>query len=429
MIVASPLRASASEDSNAQWGRLLSVVANLTWAEEHCSGRASDSLRELRLYLRKSLPEELREAAIRNKADTRALVPEGVDDKTAVDGLCLSVASLFGPAGRSMPGLWQPTTSPGSTQRRPPSLVLSSYGEFPKVLAELDVISTVCDGFMTSLAQDFTSIFKKGAGEAAFRNLAEQDGPHLLNGSPTGECRRLSQEYGRQTTEWPQLWVSRARSQQLAHSDPEPPPAALPKSQPGDLHTNPYAQFVTGGNSRFVRLRLPKGVELDFPRGWVLLGAELLGVIDTAREALLDLTNTAPDPDLNGRITLLAANSRPASTYAAIRINSTKPLLTATELMSTLKSDATVSAIKNAIAQQDNELLKFHRVYATSIAGFPALAIEYERSGMRGPVHVQINRVVTPTQELSVILSHRESEAQVWKTILERMRKSIVVSE
>lgn len=428
-IVASPLCASASEDGHPQWGQLLNVVAKLTWAEEHCRGRASESLRELRLHLRKSLPEELEESAIRNKADTRALVPEGLDDKTAVDGLCLSVTSLFGPAGRSMRGLWQPTTSPGSTQRQPPSLVLSSYGEFPKVLAELDALSTVCDGFMTSLAQDFTSIFKKGAGETAFRTLAEQDGPHFLHSSPTGACRRIAQEYGEQTTEWPPLWVPRARSEQRAESVREPSPASSPKSKPADLDQNPYAQFLTGGNSRFVTLRLPKGVELDLPRGWALLGAELLGVIDTASEAALDLTGIDPRPDLDGRITLLAANSTPASTYAAIRINSSKPLLTASELMSLLKSDAAITAIKAAIAQQDKELLEFHRVYATSISGFPALTMEYRRSGMRGPVHVQINRVVTASQELSVIISHRESEAQVWKPILERVRRSLVLSE
>lgn len=428
-ILASPIRASASEEGNAQWGRLLNDVAKLTWAEEHCSGRASDSLRKLRLHLRESLPADLEEVAIRNKADTRASVPEGLEDKTAVEGMCLAVTSLFGPSGNSMPGLWLPNTSPGSKPRRPPSLVLSSFGEFPQVLAELDALSAVCDGFMTNLASDFTSIFKKAAGEAAFRNLAEQDGPQWLNSVSTGACRRISQDYGEQTTTWPQLWVPRARSQRLAADGPAPPLAALPKSQPSDLDQNPYAQFVTDGDSRFLRLRLPKGVELDLPRGWALVGDELLEVIDTASEAALDLTGEDPQPDRNGRITLLAANSTPASTYAAIRINSTKPLLTASELMSVLGSDATLRAIKAAVSQQENDLLEFRRVYATSISGFRALTIEYQRSGMRGPVHVQINRIVTATQELSVILSYRESEAQLWKPIMERIRRSLAISE
>jgi len=97
--------------------------------------------------------------------------------------------------------------------------------------------------------------------------------------------------------------------------------------------------------------------------------------------------------------------------------------------MSVLGSDATLRAIKAAVSQQENDLLEFRRVYATSISGFRALTIEYQRSGMRGPVHVQINRIVTATQELSVILSYRESEAQLWKPIMERIRRSLAISE
>ncbi len=88
---------------------------------------------------------------------------------------------------------------------------------------------------------------------------------------------------------------------------------------PGPQSSATQSVLTTEAISNFVLFKLPLGVEVQIPRGWWLLGSDLLKIIETSAEAGLDVSGVGiPDGQ---KVTLIAANSMPRSTYAAIRIN------------------------------------------------------------------------------------------------------------
>ena len=183
--------------------------------------------------------------------------------------------------------------------------------------------------------------------------------------------------------------------------------------------------------SNFVTFKLPRGVELEMPKGWRLLGSEHQQVIATAVEAASDLSGI---PLTENKSTLIAANSMPATTYAAIRINSVAPA-SMTPAVLTQATPAFVAEIgrefeaimHKSLGVQGLQLLEFLGVRVDKLSGHPALVFEYRRSGPNGPVLVQLTRVVTKQQEVEINLSYREHEVAIWKPVIAKVRQSIVL--
>lgn len=96
--------------------------------------------------------------------------------------------------------------------------------------------------------------------------------------------------------------------------------------------------FEAAADSNFVLIELPRGVELQIPKGWWLLGADYNRAIQTSIEAAMDLSGIGlPDGQESN---LIAANSMPTSTYAAVRVDSTiPPSVSPTELSSITATD------------------------------------------------------------------------------------------
>jgi hypothetical protein len=188
-------------------------------------------------------------------------------------------------------------------------------------------------------------------------------------------------------------------------------------------------------NSNFIRLKLPRAVELDLPKGWWSLGSEELKLIATSLEAAMDLSGTAVPRD-EKKITLIAANSMPKTTYAAIRINSvTPPSVTRDEYKAITRGDLaqmqqqTRQILAQMMQLQGNALIEGSlKVRLEEFADFPAFVTEYRRTGPQGPVSVQLMQVFRPTDEITINLSYRESETVIWKTVIEKVRRSIVLS-
>lgn len=74
-------------------------------------------------------------------------------------------------------------------------------------------------------------------------------------------------------------------------------------------------------SANFVPIKLPRGIELQIPKGWWLLGADYNRAMQTSAEAAMDLSGIGL-PEGN-ETNLIAANSTPRSTYAAVRVDST----------------------------------------------------------------------------------------------------------
>jgi len=189
---------------------------------------------------------------------------------------------------------------------------------------------------------------------------------------------------------------------------------------------------VTEQPSNFSSFKLPRGVEVQIPKGWWILGSEHLRIIATTVEAAMDLSSVGlPEGQ---KVTLIAANSMPRSTYAAIRINSTTPpSMTRTDVMSVTTAEiaAARAELRQNLAKllqiQGNQLLEVLGVRVETIGGYPAMVTEYRRTGPEGAVWAQINQVFTEQQEIGINLSYRESEAMLWKPVVAKMRQSIVV--
>jgi len=184
--------------------------------------------------------------------------------------------------------------------------------------------------------------------------------------------------------------------------------------------------------SNFVAVKLPRGVELQLPKGWWLLTAQHNQLIDMSAEAAMDLSGirAAEGTEVN----LIAANSMPRTTYAAVRVDSTTPVSGSPSEISNLTS-ADIRAVQaemqsnlqKILPQQGNQLLAFFGVRRVTISEYPALITVYRRSGPKGPVMVSIVQIFTPSQDLRINLSYRESEQAIWKPVIGKVYQSIII--
>lgn len=190
-------------------------------------------------------------------------------------------------------------------------------------------------------------------------------------------------------------------------------------------------------SSNFVQVDLPRGVSIVLPKGWRYLDETMNRLIETSLEAVIDVSGIdigeARDDD---EAVLVAANSTPASTYAAVRVTSVRPptisLTEAKEVtnrdLAALKSEM-IEPLQKMMAAQGNELLEYFGYRKDRIGGHEAFVLEYRRTGPNGPVMVQVNQIAAPSQTITVNLSYRESETALWKPILAKVRGSITITQ
>lgn len=189
-----------------------------------------------------------------------------------------------------------------------------------------------------------------------------------------------------------------------------------------------YAQ----SSSNFPTVTLPRGIEVQIPKGWWLLSADHDQAIQTSVEAAMDLSDIGLSEGQESN--LIAANSMPRSTYAAIRVDSTiPPSIVPSEFPSITVND--IRELQTAMRQnlqkllplQGNQLIEFLGSRIDNISTHPAIVTEYRRTGPKGPVFVQINQIFTTSQEIRINLSYRESEMALWKPVLGKIRRSLVI--
>jgi len=191
---------------------------------------------------------------------------------------------------------------------------------------------------------------------------------------------------------------------------------------------------AASAESNFASVKLPRGVQLQIPKGWWLMGKDHNRLIHTSVEAALDVSGIGlPDGQ---ETNLIAANSMPRTTYAVVRVDSTiPPSVSPREIQAATATDLKDignelrGGLEKMLPLQNNQLLQFYGVRKDSISGHPALVIEYRRSGPKGPVIVQINLIFTNSQEVNINLSYRESEAALWKPVVAKIRQSITLTK
>lgn len=189
---------------------------------------------------------------------------------------------------------------------------------------------------------------------------------------------------------------------------------------------------VADSNSNFAHIKLPRGIELQIPKDWRLLGDDHNRIIQILVEADMDLSGIGlPDGQ---KTNLIALNSMPRSTYASVRVDSTiPPSVSPSELA--LVTTADIREMQNVMRQNiekklsllGGQLIEYFGFRIEKISGHPSIVTEYRRTGLKGPVFVQINQIFTSNQEIIINLSYRESEVVLWKDVIGKIRQSIVI--
>jgi hypothetical protein len=194
-----------------------------------------------------------------------------------------------------------------------------------------------------------------------------------------------------------------------------------------------FAPFATS-TENYVHLKLPRGVSIQVPAGWRALSTEHQDLIKLSVESAMELTGN--DGTLDEELNLIAANASATSTYAAVRVDSIIPRSIAPKdlsratpaFLSDLEGEMQ-SEIRKLLPLQGNELIGSLSLTRELYSGYPATVTKYRRTGPKGPVSVQIIQVMTDHQEIRINLSYRDSERAIWMPVIEKMRRSIVITK
>lgn len=202
----------------------------------------------------------------------------------------------------------------------------------------------------------------------------------------------------------------------------------------GPIQPSSRAVLAPSVDTKFARVRLPKSVAIDVPRDWWVLDERATSWIKSNFESALELSGlTVPDDQ---EVDLIRANSLPTSTYAALAVTSA-PSDRATRAEVRSLSSADLAMIDRQLRDEvfpgmlsaiGQKLLDYNGSRLTTISSHPAIVTEYRRTGPRGPVVVQLNRIFTGTQEIAVNLSYREAEAARWRPVIARIRQSVSIT-
>ncbi len=182
----------------------------------------------------------------------------------------------------------------------------------------------------------------------------------------------------------------------------------------------------------FTRLHLPEQISVEVPAHWKVLSQDARSNFSAAGNALIE--GLGETPTGTKKQTLLAVNATPEPRGAMVRLSVSKPPDYTDEDL----KGATPSDLKEVQVQLSElyrklgaaggpTILEVHPVTLATVGGRRALAISYRRMGGVGssPWHVILYRVPVRDGLVEFTLSYRESDAFIWRPILEKVKRSI----
>lgn len=195
-------------------------------------------------------------------------------------------------------------------------------------------------------------------------------------------------------------------------------------AQPG------YAQ-----DTAFHKISLAYGISIDIPSHWVVLSQDTRKNLGAAGQALLD--NAGIEGPDGRKITLLAVNATPYPTGAMIRVSVTSPSYVTKADLDDL-SDATakdhneirlefIKIFKQLEHSGGPKIIEMQKIRIGELNNYKMMVISYTRAGMFGPSSWEVIQYKIPVSNrlIEITLSHRKTDAIVWKPILERVKRSV----
>lgn len=194
------------------------------------------------------------------------------------------------------------------------------------------------------------------------------------------------------------------------------------------------SNMATAQDDVFRHVQLHPDISLDVPSHWAEWSPDGRKNLIAAAEALAD--ESGADPADGKKQTLLALNATPSPTGAMIRVSTVAPAyFTTDEILSLTPSeleeigDAMFTSMRQLQGVGGPEILGFEQVRIESVGSLPALTASYVRSSAFGPSpwHVTQYRIPLSEHLVELTLSYRQSDAIIWRPILERVKNSVIL--
>lgn len=185
-------------------------------------------------------------------------------------------------------------------------------------------------------------------------------------------------------------------------------------------------------DSSFRSVRLAYGISLEIPSHWKVLSQETRQNLVAASEAMTK--NFGIEGPSGRKQGLLAVNATPDPTGSMIRVSVTTPpeytqadlaAATAAEL-NQMRPDLS-AMFKKLEASGGPKILEMQTPKIERFNSQLALVMSYTRAGLIGPSPWQVIQYKVPTSNklIEITLSYRQSDAIIWKPILENVKRSI----
>ena len=190
-------------------------------------------------------------------------------------------------------------------------------------------------------------------------------------------------------------------------------------------------QTAQAQQGSYTRINFPQRMSIEVPSDWKVLAQANPSKLAAAGSATMK--STGQEGSTGKKETLLAVNS-PDPTGAMVRLSVTiPPEYSQADLASATPSD--LKELEDQLLKQYRKLegsggpkvIQMQPARLETIGGRRALAISYRRSSPAGPSPWQVVQYSIPLSDrlIQLTLSHRESDAVVWRPILEKVKRSL----
>ena len=184
---------------------------------------------------------------------------------------------------------------------------------------------------------------------------------------------------------------------------------------------------LTSAKSEFNRLKLDAYISVELPKSWTIHGKFAHDLINTAVESVVDELEGIDYEDFSSKTLVRAVSLSP--TYATFSIESDILI----DFNSLSDEDLVVvdseleKTIKKMVQLQGYKLLKFYKTSKAKIAGHPGISSSYIRTGIKGNVKVILYQIQTKKRTLRIMNSFRTSEELLWKPVIRKIFRSLII--
>lgn len=185
-------------------------------------------------------------------------------------------------------------------------------------------------------------------------------------------------------------------------------------------------------DTSFRRVQLAYGISLDVPSHWTVLSLENRKNLGAASQAMTE--NAGIEGPSGRKESLLAMNATPNPTGAMIRVSVTSPpAYTQSDLAEATPADLKelgaemLQRFRQLEASGGPKIIEMQSFRIEKVNNYRVLVMPYVRAGANGPSPWQVTqyKISVSNRLIEITLSHRQSDAIVWRPILERVKRSV----